>query len=159
MTTLLAFDPGLTGAVAVRNRIVGVAVWDLPTRATSSGTVKRELDARELAAMLYLLSRPAVAIVERTHAMPGQGVASMFSMGVTRGVILGVLGALAVESTEVEPRVWKRAYGLTADKKSSILKARAMFPSLAPLLMREKDHNRAEALLMLDYLEKSRSKP
>jgi crossover junction endodeoxyribonuclease RuvC len=156
MTTLLAFDPGLTGAVAVRNRIIGVAVWDLPTRATSSGTVKRELDARELMRMLYLLL-PAVAIVERTHAMPGQGVASMFSMGVTRGVILGVLGALEIESTEVEPRVWKRAYGLTADKKSSILKAKELFPSLAPLLTREKDHNRAEALLLLDYLEKSRS--
>jgi len=150
MTALLAFDPGLTGAVAISHPTTGVVVWDLPTRATSSGTVKREIDGRELAQWLTLL-RPAAALLERTHAMPGQGVASMFSMGVSRGVILGVLGALDIPVTEVEPRTWKKAMGLTADKKHAILKAREMYPDLRPLLDREKDHNRAEALLMLNY--------
>ncbi len=157
MTALLAFDPGLTGAVAVRHATIGVTVWDLPTRETSAGKVKREIDGWELANWLRLLA-PAAALVERTHAMPGQGVASMFSMGVSRGVILGVLGALQIEIVEVEPRVWKKAYGLTADKKGAILKAREMYPHLCPLLDREKDHNRAEALLMLDHLTQSRTK-
>jgi crossover junction endodeoxyribonuclease RuvC len=156
MKTFLAFDPGLTGAVAYRSEGLPVGVWDLPTRETSSGKVKREIDGRELAYWLRLFP-PAVALLERTHAMPGQGVASMFSMGVSRGVILGVLGALQIEIVEVEPRVWKKAYDLTADKKNAILKAREMYPHLCPLLDREKDHNRAEALLMLDYLTQSRS--
>jgi crossover junction endodeoxyribonuclease RuvC len=157
MVNLLAIDPGLTGAVALRSDTIGTVVWDLPTRETSSGKVKREIDATELASWLRLL-RPGVALLERTHAMPGQGVASMFSMGVSRGVILGVLGALQIDVVEVEPRTWKKHYGLTADKKDAILKARGMFPALQPLLSREKDHNRAEALLMLDYLTQTRSK-
>ena len=151
MTAFLAFDPGLTGAVAVSHPSIGLQVWDLPTRETSSGTVKREIDGRELANWLRLLV-PGRALLERTHAMPGQGVASMFSMGVSRGVILGVLGALDIPVAEIEPRQWKKAYGLTADKKTAILKAREVFPSAAAILAREKDHNRAEALLMLHYL-------
>lgn len=151
MTTLFAFDPGVTGAVAVH--CAGMSfVHDLPTRERSGGFVKREIDAGRLDVLLSTYG-PGAAILEMTSAMPGQGVASMFSMGVSRGIILGVLGARGVPTTEVAPRVWKSSFGLTSkDKEASLTLARGQYPSLAKQLARKSDHNRAEALLLLTYL-------
>jgi crossover junction endodeoxyribonuclease RuvC len=149
----LAFDPGVTGAFAVLDSS-GEACYDIPVM-DAKGYVGREIDGAELADMLrsIVAYHPAEAILERTSAMPGQGVASMFSMGVSRGVILGVLGALRISVREVEPRAWKKQLGLTGkDKDASLEMARLLFPSQRWRLTRKKDHNRAEALLLLYFL-------
>lgn len=151
---LLAFDPGVTGAFAY-SAPYGSEVFDLPTR-EAAGFVKREIDGPRLATAIdcILNGKEGVAILERTSSRPGQGVASMFSMGVSRGVILGVLAGLRVPVQEVEPRAWKAYFGLIGtDKDESLRTARPKFPELAAKLMRAKDHNRAEALLLLEYLE------
>lgn len=153
----VGIDPGLTGALAVLGAYGDPDVYDLPTVAAGRGTVKRELCAPVLGGLLTTLLRswdPAAVrvMLERTAAMPGQGVASMFSMGVTRGVLLGVVGALGYPLAEVAPSRWKAAMGLAgADKGASRRAALQRFPGLAATLAREKDHNRAEAVLLALY--------
>jgi crossover junction endodeoxyribonuclease RuvC len=157
VNVLIGLDPGITGAVAIIDAN-GARVFDLPVRASGQGIVKRELDAGALAALLDR-ELPNVghrrAILERTSARPGQGVASMFSMGVSRGVILGVLAGLAVSCREAPPFAWKKHFRLLGESKAaSIALACELFPELAQTrLARVKDHNRAEALLLARYLE------
>ena len=153
----IGIDPGLTGAIAVLYNET-VEVFDMPTVETGRGVVKREVDAVELARLLRphcdLLT--TFAALETTAARPGQGVASMFSMGVSRGVVLGVLAALHVTPLAVAPATWKRHFDLLhTDKGASLTEARFLFPSVPHLLARVKDHNRAEALLIAAYLRET----
>lgn len=157
MTYFIGIDPGLTGAVAVIGDSF-VDVYDIPTVANGAGRVKSEVSGLLLAQLIRRLGQLGSlhALLERTASMPGQGVASMFSMGVSRGVVLGVLGALAVPYIEAAPATWKKAYGLIgADKDQSRRVALQLYPSLATQLARVKDHNRAEAVLLADYLKRS----
>ena len=56
---------------------------------------------------------------------------------------------------EVPPNVWKQKMGLAGkDKEASRLKALSLFPRAA--LSRKKDHDRAEALLMAEYVKRTR---
>ncbi len=95
-----------------------------------------------------------VAALESVHSMPGQGVASTFAFGRAVGAIQGLLDLLPWPVTLAEPRVWKRTMGLTADKSSSLLAARSLWPE-APLT-RVKDHGAAEALLLAEWLRRQR---
>lgn len=149
MTRLfLGIDPGLTGALALLDaRGALFQVEDLPTIARGKGKVRQEIDAAALARLL----RPhaadiELAVVEQVSAMPGQGVASVFSLGHTLGAIVGVLQALAIPLHLVTPAQWKKAAGVSADKDLVRAAAVRLYPA-APL-DRKKDHNRAEALLL-----------
>lgn len=97
-------------------------------------------------ALSYLDELPAYGVVEQAHSMPKQGVASSFKFGSYYGAALGAVAASFVPSKLVQSRWWKRQYGLTADKETSLELARQLFPD-APL-KRKKDADRAEALLL-----------
>jgi crossover junction endodeoxyribonuclease RuvC len=91
-----------------------------------------------------------LAALEKVHAMPGQGVVSMFSFGQNVGTWHGILAALAIPYVSPRPQDWQR--GLV-DKKAgkdskaaSLATARRLFPDAA--LSRKKDHGRADALLL-----------
>lgn len=147
----LGIDPGLTGALALLDAAGQVVILhDLPTLHRGTGKVKRELDPAGLAHLL----RPhagsiALAVVEGVASRPGQGVASMFSLGHSLGVIHGVMGALCIPWQPVTPSVWKKAAGLSSDKEAARAQASKLFPDME--LHRIKDHNRAEALLIARY--------
>lgn len=151
----VGIDPGLTGAVGLVEDTGGANVWDLPTVASGKGVVKRELDPDTLLPLLKRI-RADLAVLERTSAMPGQGVASMFSMGTTRGIILCALAAAGTPRREVAPATWKRHFNLIgAEKDMSRRLAIQRFPALAAQLARVKDHNRAEALLLALWLKET----
>lgn len=147
----LGIDPGLTGALALLTADGGMhSVEDLPTMARGKGRVKHELDPASLARLI----RPhadliKLAVVEQVGSMPGQGVASVFSMGHTLGCIVGVVQALGIPLHLVPPSVWKKRAGISADKNLARSEAIRLWPT-APL-DRIKDHNRAEALLLARY--------
>ena len=50
----------------------------------------------------------------------------------------------------VPPRVWQRWYGIKA-KGDALDKARALYPLAESHLARKKDHNRADALLLAHF--------
>lgn len=151
---ILAFDTGVTGALACA---AGgeFSVEDLPVTVTEkkSGAKRRELNAIELAAMISEIvdtDCPTI-FIEETHAMPSKGSLASFSQGFSLGLIKGICTILGGRVIMVSPVTWKKKLGVTADKKTSMEAARKLFPNLAGSLSRAKDHNRAEALLLLYY--------
>jgi len=145
-------DPGLSGAVAMLGADGAlVALHDTPvlTLPTSRGN-RQEYDTVGMAKLLQPYGAPGVHVMlEESQAMPGQGVRSMFTVGLGFGVWLGILGALELAHTRIRPRVWKRRLGLTRDKEQARWRAMQLFPTAD--LRLKKHHERAEAILLAYY--------
>lgn len=155
----LGIDPGLTGAVAAVDAHGGISlIEDLPTVTRGSGKVKRELDPAGLAHLLRpITDEIGLAVVERVGSMPGQGVASVFSLGHSAGVIVGVLGTLGIPVQLVAPATWKKHFTIGRDKGMSRTVASRLYPLCN--LNRVKDHNLAEALLLARYAHQKGTQP
>ncbi|HEX4025882.1 MAG TPA: hypothetical protein VHX52_14450 [Steroidobacteraceae bacterium] len=155
MTLTLGIDPGLAGALALLDPDgLPELVADLPIiRDRSLAWV----DGGALQGMLLdaLRGRQCRAVVERVSAMPRQGIASAFCFGVGLGSILSVMQTLQLPLELVTPAVWKRALGLSSDKRTSLDKARLLFPS-ADLRLAKHD-GRAEALLLAHWAQSRRA--
>lgn len=160
MTTFVGIDPGLTGAwAAIDSAGKVVRIDDIPTMASGGkgAKVQRQVNPAALAADLRSLMSDGDAVMvalERTSAMPGQGVSSMFSMGDSYGAIRAAVAIKSLPCEHVSPQSWKRAMGLDSDKERCRAKAIQLFPDAAELLARKKDHNRAEALLLAEWLRR-----
>jgi crossover junction endodeoxyribonuclease RuvC len=141
---ILGIDPGISGAVAFYFPAMPdkIAVDDMPTAA---GDVDPATLAQRISQM-----RPDLAIIERVHSMPRQGVSSTFRFGSSFGCAIGVVAALGVPTHFVSPGRWKRHYAIGSDKEQ----ARALALRLWPASIhfgRKRDHNRAEAALLARY--------
>lgn len=64
-----------------------------------------------------------IALIERVHAMPKQGVASSFSFGQGYGVLIGLLIALEIPFEFVEAKKWQAAYITPKESKGDRKKA------------------------------------
>ena len=88
--------------------------------------------------------------MEQVHSMPGQGVSSTFQFGRAVGVISAVCELTRYPVHLVTPQKWKKHFHLTADKNESLDMARYLWPEAK--LKYKKDGNKAEALLIAEYL-------
>lgn len=123
----LGIDPGQHGAIVALkdNKVIYKSVFD-----------KKEY-RRIVSACVEL--DDTVAVVEKVHAMPSQGVTSMFSFGENFGWIQGLLDAFEVPFALVPPQQWKKYFGLSAPKgtdkkvikRNSIERAKTLFPDLS----------------------------
>ena len=161
---ILGVDPGLTGAIALLCSQRGLLECaDLPTcdNGNATGSMKRWIDVDALQAMLAnwsikhdFASQAVEACIERPIPMPtlpAQTVASQFdTFGVIRAIVGGKVSLKAM--TIVNPQIWKKLFGLKADKEASIACALRLYPKAAKLLARKKDHNRAESILLGHFL-------
>lgn len=138
----IGVDPGAAGAVACLGEH-GTLLWveDMPY---ADGHVL----APVLAELVLKDSGRRRAVVERAQSMPGMGVAGAFKYGAGYGVVLGVLGALAIPFETVRPHLWKAAAGLSKDKGASRRRAIELWPEHAAVFARAKDDGRAEAALV-----------
>ena len=145
----VGIDPGLDGALAAITP-TGLAVYDAPTYRDAKG--RRRYQIGMMANTLYQLTfrGPVAAVIEAVHAMPGQGVTSMFSMGYGLGLWHALLAAYAIPYIEVSPRRWKGFFVLDSYKDRSRECADGYFPG-TDFFKRKKDHGRAEAALMAEY--------
>ncbi len=146
---IIGVDPGCSGACAALNADGSyVTVFDLPIISDKS---LRWVDGGELHSQLLAITagHSARAVVERVSAMPGQGVSSSVGCGMWFGAILATLQVLQLPIGFVTPASWKRALGLSSDKKASLHKARLMFPMVE--LHLAKHEGRAEALLIASW--------
>lgn len=57
-----------------------------------------------------------VAMIERVHSMPGQGVVGMFKFGKGYGGLRMALTAANIPFEDVTPRVWQKALGIEKRK-------------------------------------------
>lgn len=150
----IGIDPGLSGAIACVSDEGVIALHDMPVMPYGRGAYVK--NAVDLTAVARLLSArgPAVVWLERVGSMPGQGVASMFSLGMSYYGVAGVAIGLGIPVNLVMPADWKGDMGLGRDKGESLALARKLHPNLD--LSRKKDHGRAEALLIARYGQKRR---
>ena len=88
--------------------------------------------------------------MEQVHSMPNQGVSSTFAFGRAVGVISAVCELTRYPVHLVTPQKWKKHFHLSSDKNESLDMARYLWPEAK--LKLKKDINKAEALLIAEYL-------
>jgi len=145
---IIAIDPGLSGGIAkLTNEGHFVSCVKMPTKWVNES--RREIDA---VALVPLLHGGDPVVVERSRAMPMQGVVSCYRIGENAGVIRGVCAALGLPMYYVEPSKWKKFYNLPGgrdNKPLAVSRAIDLFP-MAPL-NGDKREGMSEALLMARY--------
>jgi crossover junction endodeoxyribonuclease RuvC len=165
---IIGIDPGLTGAIADSDG----GVYDIPTqvKGKGQGIVKQEIDGVAVYNILYMLIKErnykpedvAIYIEQQVyrkkfkpkHAGGGeipQGGSSIFSLGDTYGTIRTASDLTHSRVVHVLPSVWKRKMKLTSDKEACRARAIELFPQSYDNLRLKKHHNRAEALLLVEY--------
>lgn len=148
---VLGIDVGLNGAIAIVEGDQLIEVHDMPTFTVERNAKnKRMVNAAELARLIRQ-SAAGCAYLERLNAMPGQGVTSMFSMGQSLGVVLGILAALDIPTTTIPPRTWQKALDVPQGKDGSRYRAAQLFPAHAAKFARVKDDGRSDAALIAAY--------
>jgi crossover junction endodeoxyribonuclease RuvC len=152
--TVLGVDPGLAGAIAVLSRQEVILLADLPVHrvgAAHKKATRPELDLHTLYALLVEHAPYQHAVIEKVAARPGQGTVSMFRFGFAYGAITGLLVALGVPLTLVQPKDWQRQCGIGPAPDAARQRAAQLFPAVAPQLSRKADCHRADALLIAAF--------
>jgi crossover junction endodeoxyribonuclease RuvC len=148
----IGIDPGaISGAYAAINHdgeLIGCG--DIPS-------VNGRVNASQLR---YLIKScvstfdTAMIAVESVHSMPKQGIASTAKFMRAVGAIEATAELTHYPFVLVTPQAWKKFHGLIGSEKSASLElARSMFPEAS--LKRQKDHGRADALLMAVWLKEN----
>lgn len=148
MLRVVAFDPGLSGAMSALDAsdvgvVSGARAADMPTMALPG---RKIVDGKGIAAWLRV-HEPHLVVVELVGARPGQGVTSMFTFGRALGVVEGIVQALGYPLERVTPQVWQRWAGCPGVEDTRG-RAGELLPLGGNLLARKKDIGRADALLM-----------
>ena len=155
MRHYIGIDPGLNGAIAVLSGAGSlVLLEDTPT---VTETKKRKTRKEYVCyAMADLLSRAAAAsqscyaVIEHVHAMPRQGVTSMFRLGYGYGLWIGLLTDRQIPFTRVLPAYWQRdvfaGMSRSLGKKRSVIRCGELYPQFSGCVA-GKD-GRADALLL-----------
>lgn len=159
---ILSCDPGLTGAITLLCSQRGLLECeDIPTCGNGqvTGKMLRWVDTDALQAILSHWStrhdfagQSVQACIERPIPMPtlpAQTVASQFD---TFGVIRALVGGKVAQSamTIVNPQVWKKPFGIGADKNASRACCLRLYPNAPVKLV--KHHNRSDAILIGHFL-------
>lgn len=112
----IGIDPGLKGGIAVLDSYGELrTIFDMPLK-------DGKIDARWFSHVLtgnYPRSR-AVFGIEKVHAMPGQGVTSMFNFGMGYGTIIGAIeSTLSIKDNiiYITPQKWKKHFNLLKTPK------------------------------------------
>lgn len=152
---IIGVDPGLTGAIAAlddHGRVL--ALEDMPTTPKRVGKGS-EVNGYLLAEIFHALAAhhgKGRVWLEAVSAMPKQGVTSVWSFGMSVGMVRGVVAALGFPLELVRPQEWKKFHGiLRKEKDASRTLAISKHPELARDLAHKKDHGRADALLIAEY--------
>jgi crossover junction endodeoxyribonuclease RuvC len=144
----LGIDPGATGALVLLENLLPIEWTAMPT--FKIGTATR-VNAPALADWIASCCCEHV-YVEQVHAMPGQGVTSMFNFGHSCGTVMGVLGAMGIPHTMITPQAWKKASGLVGtDKDAARSRAIQLWPKWRDLDKKGKGQALADAALIALY--------
>jgi crossover junction endodeoxyribonuclease RuvC len=145
VSTILGIDPGISGAAAFfrTEQPDRIGVFDMPA-------VAGDIDPHELLRLIEI-NKPDLAVIERSHPHPKEGVKSVWRYASAFTTACVVTKLAKVSLVMVSPAQWKRAMHLTSDKEQSRARALETFPVCAHHFARKKDHGRAEAALIALY--------
>jgi crossover junction endodeoxyribonuclease RuvC len=93
-------DPGKSGGISFIEDEQLIKVVPMPVDDLG-------IDFNKVAELLKS-HNPDVVYIEAVHAMPGQGVCSMFNFGFSTGGLHGVARALNIVVKTVQPRKWQK---------------------------------------------------
>lgn len=95
-----------------------------------------------------------VAVIEKVHSFPKQGLASTFKFGWGYGGLRMAMHAAGIRFEDVPPRTWQKALGISPKKATETVrqwknrlkaKAQQLFPEVEVMLQT------ADALLIAEY--------
>ena len=144
----IGIDPGKNGGVAVINEVLdheAVIAFRCPK-------TPKEMAYTLMATIPEHISYDDVLVtVEHVHAMPKNGVVSMFSFGQNLGQWEGVLGAFELNVKYAGPRTWMDHYDCKPrmDKKDRKRYLRGIAENLFPNI--KMTFNVSDALLIANY--------
>lgn len=143
---IVGIDPGITGAIAL---VTGTRpqVLDMPVVKVNKKKMVSAPLVREALTSLSLTGSTLITI-ENVHAMPGQGVSSMFSLGRSAGIVEGVAAGMGYTTLIVTPQSWKKHFNLIGKDKDAARAMVACNPMWASVVTRKKDVGRADAILI-----------
>jgi len=132
----VGIDPGKDGGIAA---IIGTGKEEgrvfFAEKIPLSGD--NELDLSLITSQMETFKRQGIVqvTIEKVHSMPGQGVASMFSFGMTTGMIHGVVAACRIPRYLVSPQTWKKKilYDTAKDKNAAIEYCARVYPQISLL--------------------------
>lgn len=134
--TYIGIDPGASGALSAIVTKDGVITSHQTVEFKTAG-----LDGYINSLWSLKILNIKKVIVEQVHAMPGQGVTSMFTFGKNFGEILGALKALGIGYELVPPQKWQKELGVVkptatkAERKKAISeKIIAVYPETGSLI-------------------------
>lgn len=143
-------DPGLSGAIAFLNSD-GTILGVLKMPVIRNGT-KRQICVGSLLNILGKYN-PTYSAVEKVHAMPGQGVASMFTFGYGCGLLEGVMAARSLSYCHVTPQAWQKrlfeGVETAMGKKRSAIVVAKRWPT-----QRKVTEGEADALCIAEWLRR-----
>lgn len=151
----IGIDNGLNGAIAV---IKGKdIVFKTPMPTVKTGDSKNEYDCQTIVEILKKYP-DSIVIIEKAHAMPLQGVTSMFNFGKSFGMMIGILTTLQFRYHIVHSKTWQKAVFRDQPhedtKRASAVVAKRLFPkeSFLPTERSKKIHDGlTDAVLMAYY--------
>ena len=146
MKYILGIDPGQKGGLAFLSERVSAYPMLL---------AGKELDIPGITDLILSYPEISLAVVEKVHSFPGQGVSSVFKFGKGYGTLLGILGALKIPTILVTPQAWKKVIlaGSKKDKDAAIEYVRMKYPDFELIMPRcRKPHDGcADAICLAEY--------
>lgn len=151
---IIGIDPGNDGAIVALYDDETARSWPMPTLIRGNTRHVDGLKAWQTIDGAVPLDQHADIWIEDVHAMPGQGVVSMFNFGHALGAIEGISSTLG-RVHFVRPQVWKEYHQLTsgAGKDASRLRVIGLgyLDQLPELKLKGQGQATADALLIAIY--------
>lgn len=146
-TAVVGIDPGLSGAV--------VRLWRGELLAERDFKERRDISR----AVMKLAPGAHKVVIEHVHAMPGEGVCSVWSFGQNTGTAKGAVDVCFPPGfVEVAPLRWQNFFRKLLNlppklpfKELTRDVACRLFPKQTDLFRRKKDHGTADAALIAVY--------
>lgn len=147
---ILGIDPGYSGALACIHPVGSggvVTTYPMPI-------VAKELDEESLSKLITGIN-PGIVVMEKVHAMPGNGVVSSFRFGQIYGQIITLIKMLRYRLELVAPQTWKAEVlrDTAKDKQAAIDYCTRAF-SLDCMILpgcRKPSHDIADAICIAEY--------
>ncbi len=132
----IGIDPGKSGGIAIIDE-------------TGAFAIKMPDTEKDIFEYLRDNSHNAFCLIEQVHAMPGQGVTSMFNFGMGYGGLRMALIAANIPFETVTPQRWQKALGCQTKGNKNVTKKKAqeLFPDI------KITHAVADSLLISHYLK------
>lgn len=144
----IGVDPGVSGSIVALRATVDKFHSDIAGMQRLSDT------EHEISRFLFDMAADGecFAFVEKVHAMPKQGVRSMFTFGQNYGMVRGMLAAHRIPFDDVTPQRWQKELGCLSkgDKNTTKAKAGQLFPQVKVA------HWFADGLLIAEFCRRVR---